>query len=316
MFRQKYYFWLATLILCVFGLQAQALEYSIPPKGKSLIGQFREVYSEPGDTISTVGQRYNVGYVELREANPRIHPERIIMDWTKIKLPTHFILPAVPRRGVVINLAELRMYHYLPGNKVITVPVGIGREGWQTPIGKTTVRRRVRNPAWYPPKSVREEAALTGHHLPRVVPPGPDNPLGKFAMRLGWPGYLIHSTNRPEGVGRRSSAGCIRMYPPDAERFYNLVRRGTPVRVVNQPYKAGWEGDTLYFEAHFPLQEDILDDGSELAPAVEVILDIAKRKGGYYRIDWEAVRKEAVRPSGIPVAIGQVYKPQLAEVLQ
>jgi L,D-transpeptidase ErfK/SrfK len=163
----------------------------------------------------------------------------------------------VARAGIVVNVAELRLYYFPDGDRgrVITHPISIGRMDWSTPIGRTTVVAKVANPAWYPPESIREEHAARNDPLPRVVPPGPDNPLGAHSLRLGLASYLIHGTNKPSGVGMRVTHGCIRMFPEDIEALFKSVPVGTPVRIVNQPYKLGWGNDGLYLEAHPPLEE-------------------------------------------------------------
>jgi L,D-transpeptidase ErfK/SrfK len=175
-------------------------------------------------------------------------------------LPTQFVLPDAPREGLVVNLAQLRVF-YFPKRKpgelqtVITHPIGIGKVGWSTPEGTTKIVGKMKNPAWFPPSSVRKEHAEAGDPLPRRVPAGPDNPLGAHLMKLGWPSYLIHGTNKPYGVGMRSSHGCMRFYPEDIAQLYDAVPIGTKVQVVNQPVVFGWRGDSLHVQV-FPLLED------------------------------------------------------------
>ncbi|MFM2095614.1 MAG: hypothetical protein RIS70_2738, partial [Planctomycetota bacterium] len=182
-----------------------------------------------------------------------------------------------PRRGIIVNVAELRLYYFpvqsgepQPGvpagaQRVITHPISVGRMDWSTPIGTTTVTGKTANPSWYPPQSIRDEHAARNDILPRIVPPGPDNPLGAHALRLGLPGYLIHGTNKPSGVGMRVTHGCIRMFPEDIESFFKIVPTGTVVQIVNQPVKLGWMADgSLYIESHPPLPESSVD-GEEVA---------------------------------------------------
>ena len=160
----------------------------------------------------------------------------------------------------MINLAQLRVF-YFPKVKegepptVITHPIGIGKVGWQTPEGTTKVTGKRTNPTWFPPSSVRKEHREAGDPLPSKVPPGPDNPLGAHMMTLGWPSYLIHGTNKPYGVGMRSSHGCIRFYPEDIAELYDKIPVGTKVTVVNQPFVFGWHNGALYVQA-FPVMED------------------------------------------------------------
>ena len=197
-------------------------------------------------------------------------------EGTKIVIPTQFVLPRAPNRGIVVNVAELRLYYFpaassvapegtLAGSRrVITHPISIGRMDWSTPLGTTSVTGKVANPSWTPPQSIRDEHAARNDILPRVVPAGPDNPLGKHALRLGLPGYLIHGTNKPSGVGMRVTHGCIRMFPEDIEALFKTVPAGTPVMIVNQPYKLGWTADGLYLEAHPPLAKSPAGETDEV----------------------------------------------------
>lgn len=207
------------------------------------MGTYRTVYE---DTLVALARRFGLGYVELVAANPGVDP------WlpgagTEIVLPTAHLLPDAPRRGVVINLTEMRLYHFDGSGRVqATYPIGIGRDNRMTPLGRTRIARKVADPTWYPPAWLRAERP----GLPAAVPPGENNPLGRFALYLGWPRYLVHGTHRPYGVGRRVSAGCIRLYPEHIERLYAAVPVGTPVTVVDQPVKFGWIDGELYVEVH------------------------------------------------------------------
>jgi len=231
-------------------------------------------------------------------------------------LTTQFILPPQPREGLILNLAELRLYYFLPGeNRVITHPVGIGREGWETPTGKTRIIQKTKDPTWTPPESIRAEYAEKGIELPRVVKPGPDNPLGRFALRLGMPGYLIHGTDKPYGVGMRVSHGCIRLYPEGIEALFLLISVKTPVRIINQPYKAGWRNNKLYLEVHPPLEEDAKKPGTtqNLTPVVKVITDA--RGDIPAVVDWEKVQQVARQQRGIPVAVGKRESTPVVELV-
>jgi lipoprotein-anchoring transpeptidase ErfK/SrfK len=172
-------------------------------------------------------------------------------EGTRVILPTQHILPDTPREGLVLNLPEMRLYYYPKPSTgkprtVVTFPVSIGRMDWATPLGLTRVTAKVINPVWYPPASIRAEHEQEGQALPPEVAAGPDNPLGQYALQLGRPGYLIHGTDRPYGIGMRATHGCIRLYPEDIQRLFEEVPVGTPVRIVNQPYKAGWYRGVLY----------------------------------------------------------------------
>jgi len=221
-------------------------------------------------------------------------------------VPSQHVLPRVPRRGLVLNLPEMRMYYFPPKQpgrpaQVQTYPIGIGRMDWATPLGTTTIVGKVKDPSWTPPESIRLEHAAKGDPLPRVVPAGPNNPLGRYAMRLGIPGYLIHSTNKPLGVGMRVSHGCIRMLPEDIERLFPQLPTGTPVTIVNQPVKAGWYGGKLYIEIHPPLEEYPNDRGA-MVQEVQLALNnaMSKRSG---QVNNAEVQQELDRQTGMPVLI-------------
>ena len=260
-----------------------------------------------------MARRFNVGYEELVRANPGVDPW-LPGEGREIVLPTLHLLPNAPREGVVINLAAMRLYYFprtAKGEKpvVYTFPIGIGRVGWATPEGTTSVVRMARNPSWRPGPGVRAEHAENGEVLPAVVPPGPDNPLGSRALYLGWPSYLIHGTNKPAGVGLRSSHGCIRLFPEDVELLFDLVKPGIKVTVVNQPFVFGWHEGQLHLQAWDVLEDDPRNWASArkkllsrtLATRIEKEL---KARGE--SMDWEAVSRVSHQPRGVPVAISGV----------
>lgn len=283
---------------------ASALEFNLPASGNNIVGYVQYATARSGETLGDVGRRYDIGYDEMAEANIKIKYHSKMRSGTRVIIPSQFILPPGPRRGIVINLAELRLYYYPPGkNIVITEPVGIGKiGGWQTPVGRTKIIGKQKNPYWYPTENVRAKAAEDGYPIPKVFPPGPDNPLGQYAMRLGWQEYLIHGTNRPTGVGQRVSAGCIRMFPEDIYRLYHMVKVGTPVRIINEPFKVGWKNGRLYLETHRPLLEEMPMYSEDVVPLVNLVSKIATRKGVLVR--WDVARKEVKLPTGIPKLIG------------
>jgi L,D-transpeptidase ErfK/SrfK len=182
---------------------------------------------------------------------------------TTILLPTQYILPDGPQTGVVLNVASRRLFYYPPvveGHRsVLTYPIGVGREGWDTPLGRTSIIAKTRDPAWNVPASIRAEHAAEGDPLPAVVPPGPDNPLGRYALRLGKSSYLLHGTNKPAGVGMRVSHGCVRLYPENIEQLFRLVDVGDRVTIVNQPYLLAWHQGELYVEAHRLPEDDVVN---------------------------------------------------------
>lgn len=248
------------LFVCFAAAVCSAGEYPLPPAGSDLVGAIRQVRVARGESLADVARSHNVGHLEIRAANPAIDfwlPE----EGSTVVIPSRHILPPAERRGLVLNLPEMRLYYFPPSGgggstgTVITHPVSIGRMDWNTPLGETRVSDKVRNPSWTPPESVRAEARADGRSLPRVVPPGPDNPLGEFALRLTLPGYLIHGTNRPYGVGMRVTHGCIRMYPEDIELLYPLIDVGTRVVILDEAVKVGWSEGALYIEVHPALEE-------------------------------------------------------------
>ncbi len=234
-------------------------EFEFDPENDKVLGQLQVTRVQGEDTLSDIARRFNLGYEEIVRANPGVDPW-LPGEGREIVLPTQYILPNAPQEGLVINLAQLRMF-YFPKveegepHRVITHPIGIGKVGWSTPEGTTKVTAKAKNPTWFPPASVRKEHAAAGDPLPSKVPPGPDNPLGAHMLKLGWPSYLIHGTNKPYGVGLRSSHGCVRFYPEDIAELYDQVPVGTKVTVVNQPFLFAWQGEALYVQA-FPVLED------------------------------------------------------------
>ncbi|MDH3400806.1 MAG: L,D-transpeptidase family protein [Chromatiales bacterium] len=281
---------------------ALSATYVLPPADVDLIGAITTVEATHEETLLDIARAHGVGFEDIVSANPDLDPW-IPGEGATVVLPTRFILPRAPREGVVLNLPELRMYYYpKPVNGeapvVVTYPISIGRMDWQTPLGQTRVTKKVRNPSWYPPESIRREHAEDGDPLPKIVPAGPDNPLGAFAMRLGIPGYLIHSTNKPAGVGMRVTHGCIRMYPENIEALFEMVPVGEKVLIINQPYKVGWSLDGLYLEAHQPLEEDAETLGKDLTSVTEMLVAATARRNG--PVDWDLVREIFDRADGLP----------------
>jgi len=258
------------------------------------------------DTLLDIARAHEVGYAEIVAANPGVDPW-LPGEGTDIVLPTRHVLPDAPRTGLVLNLPEFRLYYYdgarRPGEpgQVSTYPVSIGDADWRTPLGLTRVVSKVKNPSWRPPASIRAEHARNGGALPAVVPPGPDNPLGEFALRLALPGYLIHGTNKPYGIGMRVTHGCVRLYPEHIARLYRELPVGTPVRIIDQPVKAGWDDGVLYLEVHPPLAESRSDAG--VTAAVRVV--IAATNGREAVIDWDAVARAARERRGVPMPVSR-----------
>lgn len=296
---------IAIALLALACCPAGAAVYEAPGPGDDLIGEVTRIRADHEDTLSALARRYNLGYRELRLANPDVDPW-LPGEGTEIVLPTQHVLPDAPREGLVLNLAEMRLFYYPPAGsryagKVITYPLGIGREGWSTPLGTTRVTRTKAHPDWVPPESIRKEHAEAGDPLPDVVPAGPDNPLGQYALYLGFPSYLIHGTNKPSGIGMRVSHGCIRLYPEDISALYSMVDAGTPVRIVNQPYKVGWHRDRLFLEAH-PPDANGEEQVRSYTPLVKSVIQ-ATRERPDYPVDWQRAQDQGTEASGVPLSI-------------
>ncbi|MDB6092226.1 MAG: hypothetical protein JWN85_5010 [Gammaproteobacteria bacterium] len=277
---------------------------------EDVVGVVQVVTSSKEDTLTDIARRFNVGYEEILRANPKVDP------WLPgagkpIVVPTQFIIPNAPRTGVVINIAAMRLF-YFPAHKsgqpqvVLTHPIGIGKVGWSTPEGVTKIVRRQADPTWRVPVSVIKEHRENGEELERVIGPGPDNPLGKFAFYLQWPSYLIHGTNKPAGVGLRSSHGCIRLYPEDIAQLYETVPVGTQVRVVNQPFVFGWHQGQLYMQAFDVLEDDSRDwkKASRKLLSKSFAATLQKQlKTHNEQVNWDLVSTLARSPRGVPVPI-------------
>jgi L,D-transpeptidase ErfK/SrfK len=287
---------------------AGAAEYLLPANGDNVIGVVTTAVAEHEDTLLDIGRRHGVGYEEIIAANPGIDP------WlpgagTEVVIPGRFILPDAPREGIVVNLPEHRLYYFPPAQPgqprvVRTYPISTGKMDWKTPLGLTKVVSKQERPNWNPPESVRLEHIAKGDPLPKVVPPGPDNPLGEYAMRLAIPSgaYLIHGTNRPAGVGMQVTHGCIRMFPEDIAEFFTMVPVNTKVNLIDQTTKVGWSRGTLYVERQAPLegtQNPAHLDPLELARAVATATS-----GRPVQVDWATARLAFQQMSGVPVRIG------------
>ncbi|WP_256996414.1 L,D-transpeptidase family protein [Methylococcus capsulatus] len=280
----------------------------LPADGSDLVGQIEYVPARQEDTLIDIAREYSVGQDEIVMANPKV--DRWLPGaGTRVTVPRQFILPDAPRNGIVVNIPEMRLYFYpvvgkgVKPTKVVTYPISIGRMDWRSPLGLTKVVAKVKDPVWRPPASIKAEHAKNGEILPDVVPAGPNNPLGQFAMRLGVPGYLIHGTDQDKsyGIGMRVTHGCIRMYPEDVAKLFPEVAVGTPVNLVNQPVKLGWQGETLYIEVSESLDEDRLSSADLMAKAVSLI---QKETATHpVAIDEAALRKAVEEPTGIPTVI-------------
>jgi L,D-transpeptidase ErfK/SrfK len=298
----------STLVAVIAGLMTQpvfATEFVLPSPEDALLGKIQYT-SVTRESPATIAQRYNLGLNAIVNANPG-STERVVYSNTgSLKLATAFLLPPVPRQGIVINLPEMRMYYYPPaGGEVMTFPVGIGKIGKTIPIRNTTITRKKVNPVWTPPADIIKYNEDQGIQLPRVMPAGPDNPLGPYAIYLGIPTYLIHSTIFPESIGRRASFGCIRMNETDIKEFFPQVAAGTPVVILNMPDKIAWNGNQLFLEAHPPLEEHA--DSVNVHQLIDTISDSVSQHG-VTLVNWQLVAYLTEQPDGIPHEVGvRVY---------
>lgn len=293
-------------------------QFELREADDDVVGTVQIAITSKEDTLPDIARRFDIGYEEIVRANPGVDP------WLpgagrKIVVPTQFVLPNAPHEGLVINVAAMRLYYYPKPAKgetqqVYTYPIGIGKVGWSTPEGITKVVSREKNPTWRPGPGVRKEHQDDNDPLPAVVPPGPDNPLGKFKFTLGWPEYLIHGTNKPYGVGLRSSHGCIRLYPEDIEKLFNSVPLGTQVRVVNQPFVFGWHQGQAHLQAYTVLEDDPRNWQSAQRTLLSKSLSprLSKElKDSSSQINWSSVSQVTHAPRGLVVAVsGEAGTPE------
>ncbi len=292
------------ILLLLFPCLVYSLTFSVQ-EDQDIVGEIKKEIIYPRQNFFNIARKYDLGTFELMEANPKVHPRKITKS-VELIIPTAFILPNVLREGLVLNLAELRLYYFHKhSNRVSTFPVGIGRVGWRTPVGVTNIIRKTPNPTWVPTRRIREAALRKGKVLPEFMPPGPNNPLGKYALSMAWDPYKIHGTNEPESVGLRSSSGCIRMYPEDIEQLFKLVEVGTKVTIIHEPNKIGKLGNRLYLEAHEPLRENYYRDETEMDLTLDEVLELVVNREPY-EINWAVLKKETQTTFGYPVPIGFV----------
>lgn len=308
-------FWVVAFI---FSSLVQAASWILPPTDVDLFGQIKTIPANRDETLLDVARRFGMGQDEMMLANPTVDrwlPE----EGAEIILPTRYIIPQADRVGFIINLPEMRLYYFpkpIKGKKpvVITHPISIGRMDWRTPLGKTSVVRKQKDPTWIPPQSIKDEAIAAGDPPPpSIVLPGPDNPLGRHAIYLGTAGYLIHGTDKPFGIGMRVTHGCLRMYPEDIEALFDKVAVGTPVQLLNQPIKIGWLADSLFIELH-PLDEDeaeYVDYGQKVRNVIANFIEkTTTEKGASHarrniEIDQSALELAIFERNGAPILISK-----------
>lgn len=282
-----------------------ANHFELDSADQSVIGVPQVVLTSSDDTLSDLARTYGLGYDELLDANPNVDPW-LPGEQTPVLLPTQYVLPDVTREGIVLNIASKRLFYFpqlVEGQPrvVKTFPIGIGRVGWETPLGATSVIAKAIDPTWYVPLSVRREHVEKGDPLPSVVPPGPDNPLGSRVLKLEMPGYLIHGTNQPYGVGMRVSHGCVRLYPENIEFLYELVEIGESVQIINEPYLLGELDGETFFESHPPLEEDVYSVEERLQLLFERYPELTGKK--LARKHKDHVRALASAANGVPARV-------------
>jgi L,D-transpeptidase ErfK/SrfK len=305
------------LALALLAGAAAGATLPLPAEG-DIVGSDAEVAATREDTLIDLARHHGLGYEEIVNANPGVDPW-LPGEGTIVRLPLRRLLPDAPREGIVVNLPEHRLYYFPPAKAgeprvVVTYAVSVGKMDWSTPLGLTRIAAKIKDPQWYPPESVRAEHAAHGDMLPKVVPAGPDNPLGQFAMRLAIPGgsYLIHGTNKPASVGMGDTHGCMRLYPENIEELFKMVPVDTPVRLVNQPHKVGWSDGRLYVEVHPPLEttSSAVVDPDRNSLARLVANAVRQRPAG--PVIWARAETAFEQADGIPVAVTDEGHPLLS----
>ncbi len=266
-------------------------------------GKLQVVTARYEDTFAEIGHQRSLGYLELVKANPGVDPW-LPGEGSRITLPRQYVLPDSSREGIVINLAEYRLYYFRDGG-VQVFPVGIGREENPSPITDARVTMGLESPAWYPPASIRASYEASGEYLPRMIPPGPDNPLGSHALLLSAESYLIHGTNKKFGIGMQVSAGCFRMYNEDISRFVYEVEKGTPVQIIRQPVKIGMSGGQVWLEVHRAGEDYPEDERDRLWTEVSNVLRNYTESVENLEIQRGAVELAVDQADGIPRMIGE-----------
>lgn len=308
--------WITALcFIACFAFEAQCERFPLEYAEDSVVGEIRQAHARGDDTLIDIAREFDLGYDQIVSANPDVN-RWIPGEGTVVTLPSQYILPGAVRKGLVLNIAELRLYYYPSASKgstpeVITYPVSIGRMDWRTPLGITRVVRKERDPVWRPPPSIRAEHALEGEELPTSIAGGdPTNPLGRFALRLGIPSYLIHGVDERKafGIGMRVTHGCIRMYPEDIEELFGLVPANTQVTIVDEPIKIGRRGDRVFLSVHQPLDEGEDESLPPLprVPLGQVMHHLTTQTRFDAQVDSALIRKIVEVGDGVPHEIARV----------
>ncbi|MBZ7242252.1 L,D-transpeptidase LdtE [Klebsiella michiganensis] len=283
---------------------AWAVDYPLPPANSRLIGENQFWTVQEGDrNLQAIARRFDTAAMLILEANDTIAPVQP-KPGTQVLIPSQMLLPDVPREGIVVNLAELRLYYFPPGvNQVQVYPLGIGQQGLETPEMTTRIGQKIPNPTWTPTAGIRARSLEKGIKLPPVVPAGPNNPLGRYALRLAYGNgeYLIHGTSAPDSVGLRVSSGCMRMNAADIQSLFNQVKSGTPVRIINQPVKFAVEPDgKRYVEVHRPLTPDEASNAQTMAYTLPAEFH---QFSGDKAVDEAQLKRALTRRAGYPVVV-------------
>ncbi|RII29420.1 MAG: peptidase [Geobacter sp.] len=287
-------------------------EFSVA-KGDDVIGRLLFISLEKGDSLPDIARHFSLGLNGVSAINPGVDIW-VPKAGERITLPLSFILPDAPRKGIVINLAAMRLFQFKgEGNslEVFTYPVGVGTEERPSPTGQMHVERKVVRPTWHVPVSIAKDHLIKGDLLPAAVLPGPQNPLGEYALYLSKPSYLIHGTNKPASIGLRATNGCIRLYPEDIKRLYRNTPVKTPVYIVNQPYLLGQRNGLVYMEVHAPLENM---DAAEFDRIYAKLRAIEKESGR--TLDWSKVKKVLIEARGVPVPIFETRQGSGKEVAE
>ncbi len=280
-----------TLLYLSSSAGAEAFSFS---KNDTVIGLTKNYIVRENESLIEIARKFGLGYNEILSANPDLDPF-VLETETNITLPTSWILPDVETyNGMVINISEMRLYYFFKKkgvNLVATFPIGIGKEGYNTPTGNFKIIEKIVDPSWHVPTSIREK----NPDLPKVIPPGPDNPLGSHALRLSSGDILIHGTNKPFGVGRKVSHGCIRLYPEHITKLFQLVPNKANVTIIHQPVKVGISKNRVYLEVH--------KDKSLKMNYFDETVRLLRKKNLYDKIDKEKMIYTLRKNMGIPTDI-------------
>lgn len=296
--------WIFLVSACCnfFPVISNALIFNLPPN-EDLVGEVRIIASQPKDNLHQLARQYEMGFDEVSQVNKKVKKFGPIKAYTPIIIPSFFILPKIAKKGIVINLAEKRLYYYPQEIPIVyTEPVTIGQDGWPTPEMLTQIVEKIKDPPWIVPKSIQQEQREKGEKPKTIIPPGPDNPLGQYALRLGAWSILIHGTNNPYSIGKNASHGCIRMYPEDIAELFERVSIGTRVYIIDQPFKIGLKNNILFLEVHTSLEKQT-SVKDRVKQVYDMIIDATRQSK--ITINWTAVKRALISQDGLPHPISR-----------